>query len=262
MRSRFSPNLSVCVIALALVLVANPFPVQADSSGDAAEVERLSAEGVAAYRAGEHARALVLFGQAYALESIPNLLFNMARAYDKMGNDRDAATHYARFLATRDIPTASEERARSLLVAAQERLDIAAKAQALQKSERMRVEAEQGNALRASSAPSSSYAVPGWTAVGAGIALLAVGGTCAAFALDSKDAFHGSNDALVKVSHRDSAESFALAADMTFTLGGIAVGVGTALLLMTDDSAETVSQRSFSPVFFSDGGGVAGTLHF
>ncbi len=65
----------------------------------------------------------------------------------------------------------------------------------------------------------------------------------------------------MKLSHRDSAESFALAADVTFGLGGISAAVGTVLLFIEGPS-EVAARRSVTPALLRDGGGVAATVQF
>lgn len=259
MRSRFSPSLVWRVIFAVCVLCADPILARADSADEQTDVERLSAEGVEAYRAGDHARALVLFGEAYRLDPAPNLLFNMARAYEKMGNDSQAHVHYGRFLASPEISDPAAARARSLLVATMERLDVAA---ALVAAAPPPIISATEGSLGGASVTTMSYRIPGWTAIGTGVALVSVGVACAVFAFGSADAFHATDDAVEKASHQESAESFALAADVTFGLGGISAAVGTLLLLFVDDPSESASSRSVVPAFWSEGGGVAARVHF
>jgi hypothetical protein len=201
----------------------------------------------------------VLFGEAYRLDPAPNLLFNMARAYEKMGNDSQAHVYYGRFLASPGISAPAEARARNLLVATMDRLDAAA---ALAASAPPPFIPAPEASLGAASAPTMSYDIPGWTAIGTGVALVSVGVACAVFAFDSADAFHATDDAVEKASHQESAESFALAADVTFGLGGISAAVGTILLLVADEPSASASSRSVVPAFWSEGGGVAARVHF
>jgi hypothetical protein len=59
-----------------------------------ADVERLFAEGAAFYRGGKYRAAVDKFEEAYALFPEPNLLYNMARAYEALGEVDQALTKY------------------------------------------------------------------------------------------------------------------------------------------------------------------------
>ena len=59
-----------------------------------ADVERLFAEGAALYRGGKYRAAVEKFEEAYALFPEPNLLYNMARAYEALGEVDQALTKY------------------------------------------------------------------------------------------------------------------------------------------------------------------------
>jgi tetratricopeptide (TPR) repeat protein len=81
------------------------------SETTAAAVERLYAEGAAFFKAGKHQQALDKFQLAYALFPEPNLLFNMARAHEAMGERDQALTRYR--LCADDPETAPEIAARA-----------------------------------------------------------------------------------------------------------------------------------------------------
>ena len=51
-----------------------------------AEVERLAAEAVNAYKGADYKRAVELLQQAYEIRQVPALLYNLAKAYDKLGD--------------------------------------------------------------------------------------------------------------------------------------------------------------------------------
>src|SRR5436305_8380691 len=56
-------------------------------------------DGFALYRAREYRRAAEKFLQAYALDADPNLLFNIARCYEALGDTLAAIEKYKAFLA-------------------------------------------------------------------------------------------------------------------------------------------------------------------
>ncbi|HEY2748955.1 MAG TPA: hypothetical protein VGL86_30250 [Polyangia bacterium] len=51
-----------------------------------AEVERLADEAVNAYKGADYKRAVELLQKAYEIRQVPALLYNMAKAYDKLGD--------------------------------------------------------------------------------------------------------------------------------------------------------------------------------
>ena len=51
-----------------------------------AEVERLAAEAVNAYKGADYKRCVELLQKAYEIRQVPALLYNMAKAYDKLGD--------------------------------------------------------------------------------------------------------------------------------------------------------------------------------
>src|SRR5262249_47039491 len=62
--------------------------------------------GRAAYERGELATALAEFKEAYAIVPIPDLIYNMARCQEQLGQFREAAQSYRVFIAT--LPEGSE----------------------------------------------------------------------------------------------------------------------------------------------------------
>ena len=59
-----------------------------------AEVERLAAEAVNAYKGADYKRAVELLQQAYEIRQVPALLYNLAKAYDKLGDIDHAYDSY------------------------------------------------------------------------------------------------------------------------------------------------------------------------
>jgi tetratricopeptide (TPR) repeat protein len=89
--------LSALVLNGAMMLAtqaAEPAPPAASASTTQADVERLFAEGAALYRGGKYRAAVDKFEEAYALFPEPNLLYNMARAYEALGEVDQALTKY------------------------------------------------------------------------------------------------------------------------------------------------------------------------
>ncbi len=90
--------LNLPALALATGLLAGQAPAPAPAAAPAAstsqEVERIFAEGAALYKAGKYRAAIEKFEHAYALFPEPNLLYNMARSYEALGEAEQALTKY------------------------------------------------------------------------------------------------------------------------------------------------------------------------
>jgi hypothetical protein len=67
-------------------------------SGAESDFSRLNTQGEQAYQNGQFGDAANLLQQAYAIKPVPALLFNIARAYERMGNDEQAIRFYQRYL--------------------------------------------------------------------------------------------------------------------------------------------------------------------
>jgi tetratricopeptide (TPR) repeat protein len=69
----------------------------------AAQVERLAKEATAAYKAADYAKAIALLERACQIHTVANLLYNLARSYEKAGAGDKAIEYYQRYL---DAPDA------------------------------------------------------------------------------------------------------------------------------------------------------------
>jgi tetratricopeptide (TPR) repeat protein len=93
-----------------------PSPAPANTSS----VAQLNEEGAALYAARDYRRAIEKFIQAYAIDSDPNLLFNIARCYEELGETDAAIEKYETFLKTPGADTRGRQRARESLAALRE----------------------------------------------------------------------------------------------------------------------------------------------
>ncbi len=118
------PFAARAALALALVALA-PGARAADEpqGGDAASkraqnVTRLNAEGTAFFKARDYRKALDRFNEAYALEAEPDLLYNIARCHEALGETSVAIEKYNRYLeqpgADAEGRARAEEKLRSL----------------------------------------------------------------------------------------------------------------------------------------------------
>ncbi len=89
----------VCVIVLAHAGVARAQSQPADRS---AEAQRLAEQGLSYYKIGKYPEAITFFEQAYLLQPVPGLLYNLAQAYRLKGDCAEALRAYRGYL--RDDP--------------------------------------------------------------------------------------------------------------------------------------------------------------
>lgn len=79
-------------------------PAGAEETTQAAEAAptalELSEQARSRYESGDFARALTLFNQSYERDPDPNLLFNIARCHEKLGDTAAAIDKYEAFLAS------------------------------------------------------------------------------------------------------------------------------------------------------------------
>jgi tetratricopeptide (TPR) repeat protein len=109
-------HLALLSIGMIVAIVLAPRVVRAgDSTAEAqspaASATRLSEEGFTLYRARDYRRAAEKFLQAYTLNQDSNLLFNIARCYEALGDAEGAIEKYEEFLSTPDADVQGKRRA-------------------------------------------------------------------------------------------------------------------------------------------------------
>ncbi|HET9958737.1 MAG TPA: hypothetical protein VFQ61_29795 [Polyangiaceae bacterium] len=204
--------------------------------GNAVDVAQLNEEGSQLYRARDYRHAVEKFILAYAADPDPNLLFNIARCYEAMGDTDVAIEKYETFLTTPGADPQGKQRARDALKRLHETQSN--KEASVTPSSRS-ASSHATSAPPSSAAPSPKLTEGGtsilpWIALGAGAASASVGGVL--YLLGVKDHAKvtdtpGYNDAsraasITESSARDLVDS----GTRKKTIGGIGLGVGGALL--------------------------------
>ena len=107
------PFAVVALLALTERVWADPAPRASPTAEQRTEAEARFDEGAAAYKAGRYANAVEHFLAADALAPSAALSFNVARAYEKLGETAKALRHYRDFLRRApDAPNARDVRSR------------------------------------------------------------------------------------------------------------------------------------------------------
>jgi hypothetical protein len=261
MKVSASIRLPVC-LATSLAIAWAPsavWAVEAKSSAAPAtgsNVAQLNEEGAALYAARDYRRAIEKFIQAYAVDTDPNLLFNIARCYEELGDVDAAIEKYETFLKTPGADTRGRQRARESLAALREARNTGAAVEA--PAPTTRAEPAEPEVMPAPSADEgkSSPVLP-WVMLG-GTALFAAVGTTF-YLLGASDhskvtdarGYDDSN--VVAAMTRREADDLVSSGDTKKLVGGVSFGLAGALaatyvvLLVSADEespAETVPEPS------------------
>jgi hypothetical protein len=114
---RCSSNIRRVLLAgcLLTALAASPARAQERRGDGAPTFDALVEQGLSAYRGRDYRRAVEKFLQANAMQPDPNLLFNLARCYEALGDTRAATEKYRLFLASPDAEPSGRQRAEDRL---------------------------------------------------------------------------------------------------------------------------------------------------
>jgi tetratricopeptide (TPR) repeat protein len=199
-----------------------------DATVEPASVESVSAESLAAearvhYDAGRYEQAVSTYLRAWRLEPAAGLLYNVAVIYDrKLDEPELAQDFYRRYIKAEDAEPAAVERAMGRIRALK-----AGRAEPAPRSAPVVPTVESAPPVP----PADGRRTAGWVLMGSGGAALVTGGVLAMFASNAHQDFEAANTVDEKRSTRDAGETYALAADVSFGLAAVLVGVGAWLLV-------------------------------
>ena len=220
----------------------------------ARKIEAISEQATEAYKAGEYKKALDLFKQAYDMEAIPTLLYNIGRCHERLEEHKEAKTYYELFLLEADpdseIKGKVEERMKTVEVKIRQEELAAQKA-----SEPVEKVPEN----EAEPAPSR---VLDYVVLGSGLALLATGGTFAFLANSELQTFEDTGASFeARRDAKESGETLALVADVTMITGALVTGLGVWMLLGSQE-APPQERVDLTPWFGRDQAGVSMQTRF
>jgi hypothetical protein len=256
-----SPSIRLSLVlasSLAFGLAAAPAGAASEARGSAAagqaNVAQLNEEGAALYSARDYRHAIEKFIQAYAMDSDPNLLFNIARCYEELGDLDAAIEKYETFLKTPGADTRGRQRARESLAALRQSREQsrAAPAQA----------STQSPAATASPSPSAgtedkheSSVLP-WVVLGGGVASAVLGTTFYMLGVSDHHKVTSApgygDPTQVSSMSRKQAQDLIDSGDTKKLVGGIGLGVAGALaatyivILATSDHPAHSEQPSLA----------------
>lgn len=104
--------LVICAVLFGVTMVG---PVSTVYAGDepsvAEQIEVLSAEGAELFQDGQYEQAIEKFEQAYELQPIPNLLYNIGHCYEQLEDWEQARHYYEEFIRSPDIDSEARDHA-------------------------------------------------------------------------------------------------------------------------------------------------------
>lgn len=229
----------LCVSLAQLNLVSAAF-----AQDSAQQVEELSKEATKRYRAKDFAGAVELFKKAYDIEPVPNLLFNIAKCYEKLEDWPAAIEYYEKFVVQPDIDTHARQSAldrakalREVIAAEEETKRLAEKKTPTGTVEKSNTTAE----------PQADYTWA-WITTTSGVVLLSGGAVLGVLASTEQKNFDDGATYDDRKAAKDAGETYALAADGLFITGGILTLVGV-LLFVTggSDESDVATQQGVQP---------------
>lgn len=282
--SRASMRFASVAIAVSLLLAA-PGSARAGAAAPStrAEVTRLAKLSHQQYQAGDYAAAAQTLLQAYELEPVPALLFNVAKTFEKAGNVEQAMRFYQRYIDAENSDPKLIRQASHALDALRLQQDERARKEreAAEKAAAEKAAAEKAAAEKAAAekAPAADAAVQvpppeprveqhaarsrGVPYACFGVAVAGLGGgailgmTANQLARDEK----ASTDPVAKPDLRTRARQRALVADVAYGVGSAALVAGAVMILLEpkDPTLAAVLPR---PLLLPQGAGLTwgGTL--
>ena len=266
-----------------LVLLGCPGAALAQGAGAPAAksdpVANAANQAKTAFEAGRYEEAALAYQEAYRLEPVTTLLYNIAFLYDAHLNDRALALdYYRRYVNAPDADPASKIKAyeRITLLDKQIRRERAAKSVKMlgdadkpaaavvapgvkktpaggDKTPPGIKAATKGSAAKASVSTDDGMNPLGLTLLGVGGAALITGGVFAALTAGTHGEFEDEPTRAGKVDLADKGETQSLVADISIGVGA-ALAVTGLILVLTDDESTVAPTASASGAGLSFGG--------
>ncbi len=199
-------------IILALLFLLQAPKMRAASSIDA-RADQLFEQSAEAYNRGEFQRAVELLKEAYRLKPDPVLLYNLARAYEGLGDLPNGLASYQAYLTAQ--PNAEDAGAVASRIAALKK----------QLDDRAAIERERLRRATAPTPPPEPSVAP-WILGGVGAAAALTGTVFAGLALARHDAALSEPRQTEAARVQSNAKTFAVVADVTWIAGGVLLAAG------------------------------------
>lgn len=273
-----SPTIVKTIFSLgiaALLLVASANAAAEERAVSDEEFNAAVSVAVEHYNAQRYEPAIESFRRAYAMRPQPELIYNIARVYERSVQREEAIQEYERFLSLPNTTATLRARAATSLEALRTEMAV------LERAERPQQERDNQDANSGASSggtgggtpppppppvdpePSNAGAVIGWLLVGSGAAALITGGVLGGLALSAEGNAEGASSLQEFQDEEESASSLALGADILFGAGGALAIAGIVMLIIRttrgdegDEESELDEENEVSlmPLFLGQNG--------
>lgn len=235
------------LIALVALVMASTVHAQ-DAATEPPDFDTLLDRGVQHYQARQYEQAIEVFREAFALRPEPEIVYNIARSYERLARPTEAIAEYERFVA---LPgTTSELRTRAHASIRALRAELAASRQEPEPT----VTTPQPTPQPPSTTPTpvepteasggSALGPVGWTMFGVGAVSVGVGVAFGVLTIDRNEAF---DNAVPRSEQqyrlRDQVRESALVADVLLIGGGVIAATGLVLAII-DATSGSGSERA------------------
>ncbi len=220
------------VVVLVVGMVGASAPVSAKTVEE--EVEELSNDAINAYKAGRYQLAVEDLTRAYAIRPVTALLYNLAKAYDKLNEIDKAYENYKRYADSDDADPKLQEKARARMAIFEpqikEKKDAAEHPQQtttiIKIEEKPKGPTPEEKAAEEEAAKSRKKTIN--LVLGITIAAIGIGGIGAGIGLYSSasglhDQFTMTTDETTKRQLRDDAQSRGVISSVMYAVGGVAL---------------------------------------
>jgi len=231
-----SPHVAKAIPILVLALgVALPTAARAAdpdaSTGDSARIAELNETGARAYAERHYRTAIEKFVEAYAIDHDPNLLFNIARCYEKLGDLGAAIEKYEAFVAAPGADTEGRIKAKASLVELQQ---LKEQGGVTPQQAAAPTDGSEASAAGSDGDAGSKVNIWPWVTLGAGVVVTGVGATFYALGVSDHAQVTGAagygDPSVVYPMTRSEAQSYVDSGNTKKLIGGIGLGLGGALI--------------------------------
>lgn len=246
-----------------VVFLGSALPAAAQQPGELTPKQQkhsdtLVKEAVEHYGARRYEEAVKLFKQAYEIEQEPELLYNIARSYERLSRHKEAVEWYQRFL---DVPGTTSElrtRARANIEMLRQEMNAVKKTRknrddgaaepssggVASSEENTDTKIESGSKKNTSARRKDSsvgpqnegspnpFRIVGWSAAGVGAAAIVTGSVFGGLALKSKKDYEAADYNEDRIDYRDDMKRNSLIFDIVFFTGTGLAATGIALLVV------------------------------
>jgi tetratricopeptide (TPR) repeat protein len=219
------------VVVLVVGMLGASAPASAKTVEE--EVEELSNDAISAYKAGRYQLAVEDLTRAYAIRPVTALLYNLAKAYDKLNEIDKAYENYKRYADSDDAEPKLQEKARARMAIFEPQIKEKKDAQdhpqtttIIKIEEKPKGPTPEEQAAEAENAKARKKTIN--LVLGVTIAAIGIGGIAAGIGLyvsasGLHDQFTMTTDETTKRQLRDDAQSRGVVSSVMYAVGGVAL---------------------------------------